>query len=92
MTCGIFTIGRAEVGARIQGTGCYRGERRVSTLVEGHVLAGAIRGVVRGMAVVRGEGMPEGFDRSREAERCSCQSRPRPFGNMRVSILPRHIR
>lgn len=63
----------------------------MSTLVEGHVLAGAIRRVVRGMAVVGGEGMPEGFERSSEARRRSYQSKPLLFGDMSVSILPRHI-
>ena len=63
----------------------------MSTLVEGHVLAGAIRRVVRGMAVVGGEGMPEGFERSSEAKRCSYQSRSLLFEEVSVSILPRHI-
>lgn len=63
----------------------------MSTLVEGHVLAGAIRRVVRGMAVVGGEGMPEGFERSSKARRCSCQSGALLVGDMTVSILPRHI-
>ena len=49
-----------QVGAGVHGAGDAGGERSVLVLPERHMLAGPVRGIVGGMAVVGGHGVPEG--------------------------------
>ena len=49
-----------QVGAGIHGTRDAGGKGSVLVLPERHMLAGPVRGVVGGMAVVGGHGVPEG--------------------------------
>jgi hypothetical protein len=49
-----------QVGAGVHGAGDAGGKGSMLVLPERHMLAGPVRGIVRGMAVVGGHGMPEG--------------------------------
>ena len=49
-----------QVGAGVHGAGDAGSERSMLVLPERHMLAGPVRRIVRGMAVVGGHGVPEG--------------------------------
>ena len=49
-----------QVGAGVHGAGDAGGKGSMLVLPERHMLAGPVRGVVRGMAVIGGHGVPEG--------------------------------
>lgn len=52
---------------RVDGTGRDRSQGGMSTLTNRNVLASSVRRVVRGVAVIRGHGMPKGAPCCREA-------------------------
>lgn len=66
----VLVIG-VEISARVHGTGHAGSERSVLVLGERNMLAGSIRGVVGGMTVVGGHGMPEGAPLLSDASRLS---------------------
>ena len=49
-----------HVGVRFEGARCNGGERRVSALADGHVLACSVGGIVRSVAIVGGHSVPKG--------------------------------
>lgn len=49
-----------QVGARVHGAGDAGGKGSMLILPERHMLAGPVRRIVRGMAIVGGHGVPEG--------------------------------
>lgn len=49
-----------QVGAGVHGAGDTSGKGSMLVLTKRHMLAGPVRRIVRGMAVVGGHGVPEG--------------------------------
>ena len=55
----VVCVWRGEVDARVDAAGRNRGQGAVAALRDGNMAPGAVRRVVRGVAVVRGHGVPE---------------------------------
>lgn len=55
----VLVVG-VEISARVHGAGHARSERSILVLGERYMLAGSIRGIVGGMTVVGGHGVPKG--------------------------------
>ena len=58
----VFLIGGFEVGSRVECSRCYGCEGGVAILGKWLMEAASVRGVGGGVAVVRCEVMPEGFE------------------------------